>query len=260
MNTIGKFQKELLFQNLCTALSTTETAMAYIGTYLSGEFLFVNSTLEKFLGQPKDKLLSNGISAISTLTVPEDLIGIRQVLAKGISELQSGKIRRSDPTLFKFRLFDKSGRLRFYRQAAFSLTFTEEGKLEFALGILIEETEEAYSKVVLWEEFLLKEKILSEVWEILIQNESSLRPAMVASSKKDICELTLYTNPQHNLTKREKEILQHISDGLSSKEVSDCLNISFHPVEAHRKNLLVKFNAKNSAELIKNACKHYWLE
>ena len=53
-----------------------------------------------------------------------------------------------------------------------------------------------------------------------------------------------------NITSREKEVLELLSVGLSTKQIADRLCISFHTVESHRKNLRVKFDAKNSTELI----------
>jgi two-component system, NarL family, response regulator NreC len=52
------------------------------------------------------------------------------------------------------------------------------------------------------------------------------------------------------LTAKEKEVLSLISSGLTTKEIADRLGISHHTVESHRKNLLKKSQAKNSAELI----------
>lgn len=63
-----------------------------------------------------------------------------------------------------------------------------------------------------------------------------------------------------NITAREAEVLLRIANGLSTEEISTALDISSHTVETHRKNLLVKFDAKNSAELIKKASKQYWIE
>lgn len=56
-----------------------------------------------------------------------------------------------------------------------------------------------------------------------------------------------------HITTREKEILELLSKGLSSKEIARALVISFHTVESHRKNLRLKFEAKNSSELIMKA-------
>ena len=55
------------------------------------------------------------------------------------------------------------------------------------------------------------------------------------------------------LTKREKEILQLISEGLTNHQIAEKLFISPLTVDSHRKNLLTKLNANNTASLIKTA-------
>lgn len=55
------------------------------------------------------------------------------------------------------------------------------------------------------------------------------------------------------LTKREIEVLNDISDGLKSTEIAEKLFISERTVEAHRGNIMKKLSAKNMAELIKKA-------
>jgi DNA-binding CsgD family transcriptional regulator len=54
-----------------------------------------------------------------------------------------------------------------------------------------------------------------------------------------------------NLTPREREILAKIVVGNSSKEVARCLSISPRTVDFHRANLLKKFAAKNTADLVR---------
>jgi len=53
------------------------------------------------------------------------------------------------------------------------------------------------------------------------------------------------------ITKRESEILKLIADGLTNTEIAEQLFISTFTVDSHRKNLLLKFNAKNTATLVK---------
>lgn len=55
------------------------------------------------------------------------------------------------------------------------------------------------------------------------------------------------------LTKREKEILQLISEGLTNNQIAEQLYISPLTVDSHRKNLLTKLNVNNTAALIKLA-------
>jgi DNA-binding NarL/FixJ family response regulator len=58
-----------------------------------------------------------------------------------------------------------------------------------------------------------------------------------------------------SLTRREKEVLELVADGLTNQEIADKLFIGVTTVDTHRKNLLVKFNVKNTASLIRKAAK-----
>lgn len=53
------------------------------------------------------------------------------------------------------------------------------------------------------------------------------------------------------LSNREKEILRYVADGLTTKEVADIISRSTENVRTFRRNLLIKLQAKNVAELIK---------
>ena len=55
------------------------------------------------------------------------------------------------------------------------------------------------------------------------------------------------------LTAREKEVLALIGEGFTNQEIAAKLFISTLTVDSHRKNLLAKFSAKNTASLIKTA-------
>ena len=57
------------------------------------------------------------------------------------------------------------------------------------------------------------------------------------------------------LTRREKEVLELIADGLTNNEIAQKLFVSVTTVDTHRKNLLAKFEAKNIAALIRTAVK-----
>ena len=53
------------------------------------------------------------------------------------------------------------------------------------------------------------------------------------------------------LSEREIDVLKHIKDGLSSKEIAEKLFLSARTVEVHRSNILKKLNLKNTASLLK---------
>ena len=55
------------------------------------------------------------------------------------------------------------------------------------------------------------------------------------------------------LTDREREALQFIAEGKSTKEVADALNVSVKTIETHRRNVMEKLNLHSVAELTKYA-------
>jgi DNA-binding NarL/FixJ family response regulator len=61
---------------------------------------------------------------------------------------------------------------------------------------------------------------------------------------------------EDKLTRRELEVLQLVSNGLSNEEIADKLNISVTTVKGHRSNLLMKTGTKNTAGLIMFAIKN----
>src|SRR6188768_1521736 len=61
------------------------------------------------------------------------------------------------------------------------------------------------------------------------------------------------------LTRREKEVLELIADGMTNGEIAGKLFISVTTVDTHRKNLLAKFETKNTAALIKIAVSRGYL-
>nr|ACZ28637.1 two component transcriptional regulator LuxR family [uncultured organism] len=52
------------------------------------------------------------------------------------------------------------------------------------------------------------------------------------------------------LTPREKEVMQHIADGKSNKEIAALLELSHRTVEVHRARLMEKMEVKSLAELV----------
>ena len=52
------------------------------------------------------------------------------------------------------------------------------------------------------------------------------------------------------LSPREREILQLVAEGQSSKEIASLLNLSVYTVETHRAHVMQKLNLRGVPELI----------
>jgi DNA-binding NarL/FixJ family response regulator len=110
--------------------------------------------------------------------------------------------------------------------------------------------------------FILKDSDISEVRDAILT---------VVKGGSDFSQELLYhviqkiKHREHesksaNLSKREKEILFKICEGLSNQEIAETLFISKRTVDKHRANLLGKTNSKNTASLILFAIRNKLIE
>jgi DNA-binding NarL/FixJ family response regulator len=60
----------------------------------------------------------------------------------------------------------------------------------------------------------------------------------------------------NQLTLREQEVLRHIANGESNKQIAKALDLSVRTVETHRLNIKRKLGIEGQAELIKFAVQH----
>ena len=101
--------------------------------------------------------------------------------------------------------------------------------------------------------YLIKSASATEIAEAI---DTVLKEKMYLSVSMEHIAKPLSILPSDNLpalTKREKEILQLISEGFTNNQIAEKLFISSLTVDSHRKNLLTKLNVNNTASLIKLA-------
>ena len=67
-------------------------------------------------------------------------------------------------------------------------------------------------------------------------------------------------SPFPQLSRREKQVLQLIIDEFTTGEIAEKLGISFGTVETHRRNLLIKLGARNTAGLVRIGLEYGLLE
>lgn len=61
------------------------------------------------------------------------------------------------------------------------------------------------------------------------------------------------------LTVRESEVLFHVSQGFTNREIASAFSISEKTIEFHLKSIFQKTDANTRTEAVKNAIKNKWL-
>lgn len=98
---------------------------------------------------------------------------------------------------------------------------------------------------------------LTDAIRAVMKGESFLSPSISRTVIDAYIQKSDNTNEKESafeiLTQREREIMQLIAEGLTTREIADKLCISIKTVETHRSHLKEKLNARNMAELIQYA-------
>ena len=106
--------------------------------------------------------------------------------------------------------------------------------------------------------YLLKNSAFNELAvaiQTVAKNQTYLSAKIASTVVKDYVEQLAITQPSTStdLTLREREVLQLISEGISASSISKQLNVSVKTVQTHRRNIMEKLNIHSVAELTKFA-------
>ncbi|MFM8591639.1 MAG: response regulator [Sphingomonadales bacterium] len=94
-----------------------------------------------------------------------------------------------------------------------------------------------------------KDELFRAIDEVLAGNKYICEEIKKIVAHQELDEDSEY--PDMNLlSKREIEVVTHIKQGFSSKEIAQRLEISLKTVEVHRYNILKKLKLKNTAALV----------
>jgi len=97
-----------------------------------------------------------------------------------------------------------------------------------------------------------KDELLKAIGKV-VQGEKYVSPEISMNIVKHLHERGNDTSTGKHLTKRELEIIGHISNGLTNNEIAVKLFLSSVTVDTHRKNILAKLGLKNTASLVRYA-------
>jgi len=104
--------------------------------------------------------------------------------------------------------------------------------------------------------YLLKDSAeadLGRAIEAVIEGKSFFSPAVSRLLLEDYVRKIKRAGVEDSfdlLSAREREILQLVAEGKSSKEIAALLNLSVYTVETHRSNIMQKLNLRGVPELI----------
>lgn len=100
--------------------------------------------------------------------------------------------------------------------------------------------------------YLLKSSdsaILLEAIDAVIQGNKFVDPAL----REQVMNMVIQPEKSQELTKREQQILQLISEGVTNNIIAEKLCLSLRTIENHRFTLYQKFKVNNMASLVKVA-------
>ena len=106
--------------------------------------------------------------------------------------------------------------------------------------------------------YLLKDCALEDLVRairVVIANQTYLSPEVAGTVVEDYVRKSSLsdTSAFSVLTAREREVLQLLAEGMSTKQIASCLNVSAKTVETHRQHIMEKLDTHSIADLIKYA-------
>ena len=107
--------------------------------------------------------------------------------------------------------------------------------------------------------YLLKRSAASELAIAIreaMQGRSYVTP-LVTGGMVEALMRPDHQGPAHELTPRQREVLQLLAEGRSMKEVAGVLNVTPRTVAFHKYQMMEQLNLKSTAELIQYAVRHH---
>jgi two-component system, NarL family, response regulator NreC len=104
--------------------------------------------------------------------------------------------------------------------------------------------------------FLLKEcafQELNQALDAVRRGQTYLSPQIASTVVHDYRRRLLTEDKEKNLTTKEREVLQLIAEGRSTKEIADRLFVSVKAIEGRRRRLMEKLQITTVAGLVKYA-------
>ncbi|MEZ2440305.1 response regulator [Chitinophaga sp. RCC_12] len=211
--------------------------MKKIGVFLVDDHEIFRNGLKQLINSEADMEVtgeaSSGEDALQRLTVIQPDVIIMDIRMPGINGLEtSTRLLEKNPRgrILFFSLFDEPD----YVAAALEMG---------ASGYILKDTSNKIFLSAIRTIHRGKYYFIGEVSDVLVKKYLDARQTPGNSGTQEI-----------SLSRREEQIMRMISQGLNNKDIAESLNISIRTIEAHRMNILRKFQV-NSIEEAVEYCK-----
>jgi len=200
----------------------------------------IGSPLDSLTGYTPEEFHARGTKFWYSLIHPEDHSLVSERIVEAHEALHTHYIdgRAAVPMILRYRLRHPGGMYLKLRDSRFFLSGNGDGVVDHVL-FRIELIDQLESGSWMLDN-LRREKKCHNLLQAAVQQQERT------------------TNPP-KLSHREKEILQMIAGGMSTKMIAGECRISINTVETHRRHLLQKLDVKNSMELIRKASELFLL-
>jgi DNA-binding CsgD family transcriptional regulator len=204
---------------------------------------FTSRNLQAVLGYPSKTFIDEGVQFVISRAHPTDLPSVLQFMEASHRPAATW-FEDQEASTFQctYRFKHANGAWRWVTQQLLVLSLTRAGLLDKVLMTFYDCTTQ-------------QKKLAQQHTDTLAgkRNNSKLLDAVLTTQQKLESQDAAPVVTANLLTAREKEVLQLVAKGFSSKQIAHELSISKYTVETHRKNLLQKLKASNVADLIQKA-------
>jgi DNA-binding CsgD family transcriptional regulator/PAS domain-containing protein len=203
----------------------------------SGRYLYLNEANESISGLPNEAFMEKGLKYANLRTHPWDLFQLVLLVRKIMRSFKTLTLEQKLNSRFSFDLryrHPERGYIRL-QQHVLPLNIAKDGKPDVVMILSNDITELKSSR---------RMHFHMGVWE-----NAKFRKIIEGKT-------SAYGNV---LTAREQEVLSHVSDGQTSTQIAELMNLSPATVRTHTKNILAKTNCHNITQVVKLAVIEGWI-
>jgi len=235
-----------VYKNMCCKLldkfhfsENTVAAFTRCGTNTGTAFLSHNFT--RIFGYPRNLFIEGDLQFLLKHMHPDDLpafVHFAETSTLNASPWKEAKEKAVHE--FCSRIRHRNGKWIWIKQRVIVLSVTPDRHIDAALLLFDDCTDVKQAEHNQYISLVEKSRKNSKLLQLLAPVSST------QTKEKQMAPLQEYAS----LTRREKEIMQLVSQGFSSKEIAAKLFISKHTVESHRKHILHKLSVKNAPQMV----------